>query len=118
MDYNSEWIQFALEHGMITLEQAKFNENGSDKYPGMGTYDWSSIIYSSASDIVSQEDQVAIAKAEVEYENTVREIQNEDKKLDQDLKKLDTQHSALQTEYESIKSVIDKNVERSFKAFS
>ncbi len=115
---NSEWIQFALEHGMITLEQAKFNENGSDKYPGMGTYDWSSIIYSSASDIVSQEDQVAIAKAEVEYENTVREIQNEDKKLDQDLKKLDTQHSALQTEYESIKSVIDKNVERSFKAFS
>lgn len=48
----------------------------------------------------------------------MREIQNEDKKFDQDLKKLDTEHSALQTEYESVKSVIDKNVERSFKAFS
>ena len=40
------------------------------------------------------------------------------KKYDQDLKKLDTQHNALQTEYESLKNVIDKNVERSFKAFS
>ena len=71
-----------------------------------------------ASDIVSVEDSAAIAKAEVEYENALREIENEDKKIDQDLKKLDTEHSALQTEYESIKSVIDKNVERSFKAFS
>ena len=36
----------------------------------------------------------------------------------QDLKKLDSEHNALQTEYESLKSVIDNNVERSFKAFS
>ena len=41
-----------------------------------------------------------------------------DYKSDQDLKKLDTEHTALQTEYESIKGVIQKNVERSFKAFS
>ena len=81
-------------------------------------YTWNSIIYSNASDIVSVEDSAAIARAEVDYENTLREIENDDKKLDQDLKKLDTEHSALQTEYESIKSVIDKNVERSFKAFS
>ncbi len=30
----------------------------------------------------------------------------------------DTIHNALQTEYESVKNVISKNVERSFKAFS
>ena len=46
------------------------------------------------------------------------EIENKDKKYDQDLKKLDAEHTALQTEYESVKNVIDKNVERSFKAFS
>ena len=115
---NSEWLEFALEHGVITLEQAQYNENGSTVYPNMGTYEWTSIIYTNASDIVSQEDSVAVAKAEVEYQNSLRDIQNEDKKIDQDLKKLDTEHSALQTEYESIKSVIDKNVERSFKAFS
>ena len=115
---NSEWLEFALEHGIITLEQAQYSEKGSAVYKNMGTYDWTSIIYSNASDIVSVEDEAAIARAEVEYENAVREIENEDKKIDQDLKKLDTEHSALQTEYDSIKSVIDKNVERSFKAFS
>ena len=111
---NSEWLQFALEHGVLTLEQVTFSENGSNTYPNIGYYDWKSIAYTSASDISSQEDEVAIARAEVKYQNAMREIQNEDKKFDQDLKKLDTEHSALQTEYESVKSVIDKNVERSF----
>ena len=115
---NSEWLEFALEQGVITLERAQYNEKGSTVYPNMGNYDWTSIIYTNASDIVSQDDEVAIAKAEVEYENALQEIESEDKKIDQDLKKLDTEHNALQTEYESIKSVIDKNVERSFKAFS
>lgn len=115
---NAEWLEFALEHGIVTLEQAQFEENGSTKYPNMGMYDWVSIIYTNASDITSQDDEAAIALAEVKYKKDLQELQNEDKKLDQDLKKLDTEHSALQTEYESVKNVIDKNVERSFKAFS
>ena len=64
------------------------------------------------------EDEVKIAIAEVKYKNAIREIENKDKKFDQDLKKLDTEHTALQTEYDSIKEVISKNVDRSFKAFS
>ena len=115
---NSEWLKFALEHGLITLEQATFFEDGSAKYPDMGQYDWVSKAYTNAVDIVSQDDEVAIAIAEVKYKNTITEIENKDKKYDQDLKKLDTEHNALQTEYESIKEVITKNVERSFKAFS
>ncbi len=115
---NAEWLQFALEHGILTMEQAAYSENGSEKYPEIGTYDWTSIIYTNANDLKSQEDETAIAIAEVKYKNTITEIENQDKKYDQDLKKLDSQHSALQTEYDSIKSVIDKNVERSFKAFS
>ena len=118
LENNSEWLQFALEHGIITMEQATFVEQGSDKYPAMGTYDWVSIIYTSASDFKSQENETAIALAEVKYKNAMTEIENKDKKYDQDLKKLDTEHNALQTEYESLKNTIDKNVERSFKAFS
>ena len=114
---NAEWLQFALENGVLTMEQATFSENGSEKYPEIGTYDWFSIIYTNASDIKSQENEKAIAIAEVKYKNAMTEIENQDKKYDQDLKKLDSEHSALQTEYDSIKSVIDKNVERSFKAF-
>lgn len=115
---NSEWLQFALENGILTMEQASYSENGSEKYPEIGTYDWTSIIYTNASDIKSQENETAIAIAEVKYKNAMTEIENQDKKYDQDLKNLDSEHSALQTEYDSIKSVIDKNVERSFKAFS
>ncbi len=115
---NSEWLQFALEHGILTMEQASFSEEGSEKYPEIGTYDWVSIIYTNAADLKSQEDETAIALAEVKYKNTMTEIENKDKKYDQDLKKLDTEHNALQTEYESIKNTIDKNIERSFKAFS
>ena len=100
------------------MEQASYNENGSEKYPEIGLYDWRSIIYTNAADIKSQEDEVKIAAAEVKYKNAITEIENQDKKYDQDLKKLDTEHNALQTEYESVKGIIDKNVERSFKAFS
>ena len=119
---NSEWLNFALKNGIVTLSQVTYANPSanSGKEPDILSdgYTWTSIIYTNASDIVSVEDSAAIAKAEVEYENAIREIENEDKKIDQDLKKLDTEHTALQTEYESIKSVIDKNVERSFKAFS
>ena len=115
---NSEWLQFALEHGILTLEQAVFSETGSLQYPEIGTYDWKSVSYTNAPDFVSQENESAIALAEAKYKNEMQEIENKDKKYDQDLKKLDTEHSALQTEYESLKSTIDKNVERSFKAFS
>ena len=115
---NSEWLQFALEHGILTLEQAVFSETGSLQYPEIGTYDWESVSYTNAPDFVSQENESAIALAEAKYKNEMQEIENKDKKYDQDLKKLDTEHSALQTEYESLKSTIDKNVERSFKAFS
>lgn len=45
-------------------------------------------------------------------------IQNDDKKLELQLQNLDTQNSALQTEMESVKKVIDKNIETSFKAFN
>lgn len=115
---NSEWLEFAFEHGVLTMEQAQFVEDGSVTYPQMGQYDWVPIIYTNASDIISQDDEVAIALAEVKYKNAIREIENKDKKFDQDLKKLDTEHTALQTEYDSIKEVISKNVDRSFKAFS
>ena len=116
---NAEWLEFAFEHGILRLEQAIFFEDGSEKYSKeMGQYDWVSKAYTNAVDIVSQDDEVAIAIAETKYKNTITEIENKDKKYDQDLKKLDTEHNALQTEYESVKEVITKNVERSFKAFS
>lgn len=119
---SSDWLTFALKNGIVTLSQASYFNPSTDsgKVATMTAegYYWSATAYSSTSDIVAVEDEVAIAKAEVKYKNTTTELENQDKKYDQDLKKLDTEHNALQTEYESMKNVIDKNVERSFKAFS
>ncbi len=63
-------------------------------------------------------DERAIARAESKYNQDMADLENKDKKFDLELKKLDTEHNALQTEYDSVKSVVDKNVESTFKIFS
>jgi hypothetical protein len=45
-------------------------------------------------------------------------IQQEDRELELRLKQLDTEQEALQTEMDSVKKVIDKNIETTFKTFS
>lgn len=45
-------------------------------------------------------------------------IQSEDKKLELKLRDLDTQQQAISTEIDSVKKVIDKNIESSFKIFA
>ena len=119
---SAEWLRFALEHGIVSLEQAQYYNPAEDSLKAMELtstgYKWNNISYTSARDFVQQDNQKAIAMAEVKYKKRITEIENQDTKFDQDLKKLDTEHAALQTEYESIKEVLAKNVERSFKAFS
>jgi hypothetical protein len=63
-------------------------------------------------------DERKIALAEVKYQNQMRDIERKDKKFDFELKKLDTEHNALQTEYDAVKSVIQKNIEKTFSIFS
>lgn len=45
-------------------------------------------------------------------------VETQDKKLELKLQNLDTQQQALSTEMDSVKKVIDKNIEASFKAFA
>lgn len=101
-----EWIEFAFESGLITLEQVDSDFN------------WNTLIYSSCSDITEQTDNVAITIAEAEYNSAMNKIENKDKMYDMELKNIDTEHNSLEAEYESIKSAIEKNVERTFKIYS
>ena len=119
---SAEWLQFALEQGIVTIQKATVFDPSEDNgkvlsASGEGIM-WSRTPYTSCTDFVEVDDEVAIARAEAEYNQKLNDIQAQDKKLDNDLKKLDTEHNALQTEYESVKSVVSKNIERSFKAFS
>ncbi|MCM1010804.1 MAG: hypothetical protein NC390_08040 [Fusobacterium sp.] len=63
------------------------------------------------------EDETKIAIAQADYENDLAQIQRLDSRYDLQMKQLDTEHNTLQTEYESVKNVISKNVENSFKTF-
>lgn len=63
-------------------------------------------------------DEKAVARAEAKYTQDMTDLERQDKKFDMDLKRLDTEHNALQTEYESMKTIIDKNIDNSFKTFS
>ena len=112
-----EWLQFALEHGVITLEKVEFTYP-SEEGDGLTDVQWVSTIYSSVTDITEQKDENAATKAEVWYNQQLREIEAKDKEYDNQMKLLDTEHNALQTEFDSIKGTIEKNVERTFKVFS
>ena len=102
---SSDWIKFALESGVVTMEQVDDSNN------------WQTIMYSNCSDITEQTDSAAVAKAEAEYNAAMNKIENKDKMYDLELKNIDTEHNSLQTEYDSIKSAIDKNIERTFKLY-
>ena len=114
---SQSWMQYALEQGLISLEQVQYVENADDS-TGLKTSKWESKEYATCVDIKFVDDETAIARAEAIYTRKLNEIEAQDKKFDNEIKKLDTEHTALQTEYDSVKSVVDKNVERSFKAFS
>lgn len=117
-DMNSpEYLKYAIENGLITIEQVQFTDP-SDADSGLENVAWTSVIFDTITDVTEQKDQIAITKAETEYEQALSDIEAKDKQLDVQMKKLDTEHNALQTEYDSIKGVIEKNVERNFKIFS
>ncbi|CDE42763.1 unknown [Clostridium sp. CAG:768] len=103
---STEWIEFAFESGLVTLEQVD------------SKYNWNTLMYSSCSDITEQTDSTAITIAEAEYNAAMNKIENKDKMYDLELKNIDTEHNSLQTEYDSIKTAIDKNIERTFKLYS
>lgn len=103
---SADWIQFALESGLLTMVQVDDEQH------------WVSTMYSNCSDITEDTIELNVTRAEAEYKRETNKIQAKDKRFDLELKNIDTEHNSLQTEYDSIKSVIDKNVERNFKMFS
>ena len=114
---NSEWLQDALNNGTITLERVDFTDP-TEEGTGLADCTWTSIIWTSAVDITEEENEAAVAAAEVKYEQALRDIEAKDKQYDNQLKILDTEHNALQTEYDSVKGVIEKTIERNLKLYS
>jgi hypothetical protein len=110
---DSEWLYDELSSGNLYVTEQTSTDSDDD-----GTNDWEKISYSTGdSALQTASDTSYIAKAEAEYNTETARIQTKDKRYDMTLKDIDTQHTAIQTEVDSVKKVIDKNIERSFKTF-
>lgn len=121
---SSVWISNALAKGYASIEKASYSNSqmtlkDSDNPFTFNLHgiSWNGKIYSSVEDIIESRDDKAIAQAEAEYQRKTTEINAKDEKYQRQLNLLDTEHNAMQTEYESVKNAMNKNMERSFKAF-
>ena len=100
---SKEWIEYALESGIVSMEQV-------DK-----SFNWTGLAYKTCTRITEETDDAAVTKAEAEYNRAMNDIEAKDNIYDIQLKNIDTEHTSLQTEYDSIKGVISKNIDRTFK---
>ncbi len=121
---SSVWISNALSKGLVNIEQAAFSNEDMTLSDNQNPFSynlhgitWNGKIYSSISDIVQSDNDKKIAQAEAEYQRKTAEINAKDEKYQRKISLLDSEHNAIQTEYESVKSALNKNMERSFKAF-
>ena len=110
---SADWLQYALHNGTVTLERVDFTDP-TEEGTGLADCTWTSIVWTSSSDITEEENEAAVAAAEVKYEQALRDIEAKDKQYEI----LDTEHNALQTEYDSVKGVIEKTIERNLKLYS
>lgn len=110
---SSEWLQDQIHMGNVFLYTYN-NTAGADGKGDFVNVSWTS----GDASLQEKTDSTDTAKAEAEYETTMASIQSKDKRFDLQLKQIDTEHSAIQTEIDSVKKVIDKNIERSFKTFN
>lgn len=101
---SKEWIEYAFESGLVTMEQV-------DK-----SYNWLALDYKTCTNIYEDSDTSdLVAKAEAKYNRAMNDIKQKDNMYDLQLKNIDTEHQSLQTEYDSVKGVMSKNIERTMK---
>ena len=112
---DTEWLQGMIQSGYFTIEIIETDEDtGNIRLSKTSPSSDSVISYTTTTTI----DNTALAKAEAEYEHTLRQIDKKDQKFDLDLSKLETERTALTKEYDSVKKVIQENIDRTFGIFS
>lgn len=103
---NSDWLYDSLNNGSLVLQAFDSKDNT-----------WNTVSWKTTTDIIEEDDESQTAMVKAKYESDLASLSSKDKELELDLKRIDTEHNAVQTEYDSVKQVIDKNVETSFKSF-
>ena len=104
---NKDWLQNQLISGNFGIE--KLDRPG--KFLDLPSSDPSSPVR-------NVRDTEGVADAESKYQAEKDKMDTKESLLDIQMKNLDTERSELDTEVDSVKSIITKNIERSFKMFA
>lgn len=114
-EHDASWLDGMVRSGKFSIEILENNQKtGEIKLKGTSISSDSALSSTPEPEI----DKVALAKAEAEYEHTLKQINAKDKQYDMELSKLETERNALTTQYDSVKKVIEDNIERTFGIFS
>lgn len=117
---NSDFFQSSLRNGSLYLQKAEVTNatTTDDTNPRSIKTGYSLVSWGALDCINDNLNTVDDASAEAEYESKSLVLSNQDKMLDLELNQIETQHKAIETEYDSVKKVIEKNIDVSFKIFS
>lgn len=112
---DSEWLQSMIQSGHFTIDIVTVDpKTGKVTSDATSPSSDTNLNYTATTEI----DKRAAAKAEAEYEHKLKQIDKKDKQYDLELSKLETERKALTTEYDQVKTVIQDNIDRTFKIFS
>ena len=104
---DKDYLDNAIKSGQLFVVS-----KGSDNY-----YYQSRYVQISGGHIMENTDSDAIAQAEVEYTRKKSQINYKEEQLEIEADKLDAEIAALTTEYDTVKSLISKNIEKTFTMF-
>ena len=104
---DKEYLDNAIKNGQLFVVS-----QGSDNY-----YYQSRYVQINGGHIMENTDDDAIAQAEVEYTRKKSQINYKEEELEIEAEKLDAEIAALTTEYDTVKSLISKNIEKTFTMF-
>ena len=102
-DYTGPQILQGLQNGTMRVMNADQTEE-VDVFGGTAF----SITYDTSDD----------AAADAEYRTKTAALQVKEKRLQMDLQQIEAQQKACESEMDSVKKVMDKNIEKTFKVFS
>lgn len=110
-----DWLAEALNSGDVQLFKMTKEESLFD---GDKINIFAETSMATDPELVEVKNQELIELASVEYERAIDDVDAKDSKLDLQLAQIDTQHNALKTEYDSVKQIVSKNIDRSYKTFN
>ncbi len=112
---DTEWIEHKIERGEAILNVMEATESsvGNKKVNIFAERNMAT-----DTNLSMETDDLTVIKAQAEYENKMDNIDQKDKQLDLQLSKLENERNALKTEYDTVKELIKKNIERSYKTFN